>query len=78
MVFYVGTQSEAQLDETPTSLAAGLFLGASLTLPEGPFGRTKMPSFSPDAIARFKWDAFEALFSRSSLNFSLMYYTEHV
>jgi len=39
-----------------TSLEAeGLTLGASLTLPEGPLGRLKIPASAPVAMARFSW-----------------------
>ena len=32
-----------------------LFLGASLTLPEGPFGNVKIPPFSPETMAALSW-----------------------
>jgi len=35
------------------SFAAGLFLGASLTFPEGPLGRWKSPDSAPVVMARF-------------------------
>jgi len=38
-------------------------LGVSLTLPDGPFGRTNVPRSLPDVIARLSWLAAEALSS---------------
>lgn len=34
----------------------GFVLGASLTLPDGPLGSTKIPASAPLVMARFNWD----------------------
>lgn len=63
--------NNASKDKFTSLLEEGLSLGASLTLPEGPFGRAKMPIWAPCAIARLSCDALAP--SISSLYFSVIY-----
>ena len=57
---------------TSLESAAGAFLGGSLTLPEGPLGRKKMPSSAPLVIARFSWEIRVPV--KSMLYLSTAYY----
>jgi len=41
-----------------SSSDADFFLGASLTLPEGPLGKAKMPAEAPEEMARLSWYKF--------------------
>ena len=44
-----------------------------MTLPEGPFGRAKVPSSAPLVIARLRCDRLTGVVA-STPNFSVMYY----
>ena len=57
---------------TSLESAAGAFLGGSLTLPEGPLGRKKMPSSAPLVIARLSWEIRVPV--KSMLYLSTAYY----
>lgn len=46
-----------------TSFDADVFFGASLTLPEGPLGKTKMPPSAPEAMARLRFELLVAFCS---------------
>lgn len=35
-----------------------------MTLPEGPLGSWKVPSSSPDVMARLRWEVLDAFMSR--------------
>lgn len=47
-----GAVLKAMQGKIHTSFEADAFLGASFTLPEGPFGREKIPASAPCAMAR--------------------------
>ena len=49
-----------------TSFESALTLGASLTLPDGPFGRENEPDSAPCEIARLSWE-------RAALFISILY-----
>jgi len=56
--FFAGTGFEF------SSSDVGFFLGASLTLPEGPLGKAKTPESAPDVMARLSWYKFAPETSR--------------